>query len=82
MSRRQESAATTEAADWIEWDGKDGHGPLAPREIVEVKVRSGFVHLPMSVGFWAGDTSATHSNWLHDGEDCDIVAYRIVGAAA
>lgn len=79
MSRRPEGTATNEAA-WIDWDGKDGNGPLTPRALVEVRVRDGYEHRATSVGWWASDGSPECSNWLDNGQPYCIVAYRAVSA--
>lgn len=51
---------------WITWNG--GERPVGGDEIVEVRFRDGDVFRDRSLGLF----------WAHDGDDEDIIAYRVV----
>ena len=55
-------------SDWIEWGG--GKCPVQLIETVEVKFRVGAISKGKA-GEWV-------LCWNHHGDDCDIIAYRIV----
>ena len=52
---------------WIEWRG--GECPVDPGAAVRVQFRGPYFESWPAAGFW---------RWRHDGNDCDIVAYRII----
>lgn len=71
--RRRRFFLEMEMADWITWNG--GECPIHPATIVETRYRSApdidkgvRIDWPVRAGRLA---------WNHDGEDDDIVAYRI-----
>lgn len=58
-------------SDWIKWNG--GECPVAAGTRVEVKYRDDEI---------AEDCDPDLSNWIHYGEQGDIIAYRVVEEAA
>lgn len=54
-----------DADGWIEWKG--GERPAGDDAVVDVKFSDGEV----------GTAEASELYWLHDGDECDIIAYRL-----
>lgn len=51
---------------WIDWHG--GECPVLPDTVVGIKLRSGFSE---------HHRHAKRYCWKHDGNDCDIISYRV-----
>lgn len=66
-----------ENSDWIEWKG--GECPVDEGIIVDVKYRDDEDHSKGLRLF--GPIYASRLAWWHDGQDDDIIAYRIVEAS-
>lgn len=67
--------------EWIEWAG--GECPVGHDVEVEVRFRDGeeFVgNMSCRAGDYtpSGPSTPRNNNWMHDGSDCDITAYRVV----
>ena len=61
-----EEVKATDSGDWIEWNGGE-ISPVTGGTVVDVKFRN-----------WEEDTDVSHDySWRHDGEDFDIIAYRL-----
>lgn len=56
-----------DADGWIEWNG--GECPLLGKTLHEVRFRDGVIHQDNRPSSWT---------WRHDGDGCDIVAYRVL----
>lgn len=65
--RRRFARDNNEVDCWISWKG--GDCPVADGTKTEVKFRSGSVDV---------DSNPECLYWKHDGEYCDIIAYRVL----
>ena len=71
-------ASTPPNDGWIEWKG--GECPVDPDLRVQVRFRDGEKSSAnRTAGWWhgAGYDAPETSNWIHDGGEADIIAYRV-----
>lgn len=67
----------SQESDWIEWTG--GECPVAGGSIVEVRYAREVDSAKGCRIDWP--VAARELAWYYDGEDDDIIAYRVVSAA-
>jgi hypothetical protein len=82
MSAAAKQRPPIDGEGWIRHDG--GRCPVDPSTPVHVRLRDGYDDqhtVPWLAGRW-DDADALMSNWVHNDDPVDIMAFRIVGEPA